>query len=108
MIWSASHALMEETAIDRRRACFATTDLGSYHFAVNADVPEVRVETIDEHDAVVNPLGAKGLGEIGVVGMAAAVANAVYHATGVRVRKTPILIDDVLASERTRPARSAS
>jgi len=61
-----------------------------------ADVGEVIAETIHEDDTHVNPLGAKGVGEIGIVGMPAAIANAIYHATGTRVRKTPILIEDLL------------
>ncbi|MBT2385704.1 xanthine dehydrogenase family protein molybdopterin-binding subunit [Streptomyces sp. ISL-11] len=96
MIWGAGHALLEETSVDRALARFTNTDLGGYHIACNADIGEVTVETVDEHDEVVNPLGAKGVGELGIVGTAAAVANAVHHATGIRVRKTPILMDDIL------------
>jgi xanthine dehydrogenase YagR molybdenum-binding subunit len=66
--------------------------------AVNADVVSVEVEMLDEKDELVNPLGAKGIGELGIVGTSAAIANAVYHATGIRVRKTPILIEDILPS----------
>ncbi|MGW2185835.1 xanthine dehydrogenase family protein molybdopterin-binding subunit [Streptomyces sp. NPDC001719] len=96
MIWGAGHALMEETQVDRALARFTNTDLGGYHIACNADIGEVTVETVDETDHVVNPLGAKGLGELGIVGTTAAVANAVRHATGVRVRDLPVLLDDVL------------
>ena len=96
MIWGASFALLEETKVDRPRARFANTDLAGYHFSTNADIGEVVAETIDEEDAVVNAIGAKAVGEIGIVGMPAAIANAVYHATGVRVRKTPILVEDLL------------
>lgn len=96
MIWGASHALMEETFIDHAQARFANTDLGSYHVAVQADIGDVVVETIEIEDRVVNPLGVKSVGEIGVVGIGAAIANAVHHATGVRVRKMPILIDDLV------------
>ncbi len=96
MIWGASFALLEETQIDRPRARFANTDLAGYHFSTNADIGEVMVETIDEDDTVVNPIGAKGVGEIGIVGMNAAIGNAVYHATGIRVRKTPIQVQDLL------------
>lgn len=96
MIWGAGHALLEETQVDRNLARFTNTDLGGYHIACNADIGEVTVETVDETDDVVNPLGAKGLGELGIVGTAAAVANAVRHATGVRVRDLPVLLDDVL------------
>ncbi len=96
MIWGASFALLEETQIDRPRARMANTDLAGYHFSTNADIGEVICETVDEDDRVVNPIGAKGVGEIGIVGMPAAIANAVFHATGTRVRKTPILVEDLL------------
>jgi xanthine dehydrogenase YagR molybdenum-binding subunit len=96
MIWGASFALLEQTQIDRPRARFANTDLAGYHFSTNADIGDVTVEMLDETDNVVNPLGAKAVGEIGIVGMNAAIANAVFHATGVRVRKTPILVEDLL------------
>lgn len=96
MIWGASFALLEETQIDRPRARFANTDLAGYHIATNADIGEVIVETLDHSDTCLNPIGTKGVGEIGIVGMPAAIANAVYHATGVRVRKTPIKVEDLL------------
>ena len=96
MVWGASFALLEESQVDRPRARFANTDLAGYHISTNADIGEVVVETIHEDDSVVNPIGAKAVGEIGIVGMNAAIANAVYHATGVRVRKTPILVEDLL------------
>ncbi len=96
MVWGASFALLEETQVDRPRARFANTDLAGYHVASNADIGEVVVETVDEADSVVNAIGAKAVGEIGIVGMPAAIANAVYHATGIRVRKTPILVEDLL------------
>ncbi|MGJ6968247.1 xanthine dehydrogenase family protein molybdopterin-binding subunit [Streptosporangium sp. G11] len=97
MIWGAGHALMERTVMDRDRARFVNTDLAGYHIAANADISDVIVETVDEHDDLVNVLGAKGgVGEMGIVAMPAAIANAVFHATGVRVRKLPILVDDLL------------
>ncbi len=96
MVWGASFALLEETQVDRPRARFANQDLASYHISTCADIGEVIVETIDETDTVVNAIGAKAVGEIGIVGMPAAIANAIYHATGIRVRKTPILIEDIL------------
>ena len=97
MIWGAGHALLEKTVMDRGRATFVNTDLAGYHIATNADVAEVIVETVEERDDAVSPLGAKGgVGEMGIVGMPAAVANAIHHATGIRVRTTPILIDDLL------------
>ena len=96
MVWGASFALLEHSQVDRPRARFANADLAGYHVASNADIGEVVVETIDEEDTVVNAIGAKSVGEIGIVGMPAAIANAVYHATGTRVRKTPILVEDLL------------
>ncbi len=96
MVWGASFALLEETKVDRPRARFANQDLAGYHISTSADIGEVVVEMVDEEDRVVNAIGAKAVGEIGIVGMPAAIANAVYHATGVRVRHTPIVIEDLL------------
>ncbi len=96
MVWGASFALLEETKVDRPRARFANQDLAGYHISTSADVGEVVVEMVDEEDLVVNAIGAKAVGEIGIVGMPAAIANAVYHATGVRVRHTPIVVEDLL------------
>ena len=96
MIWGASFALLEESRVDRPRAKFANTDLAGYHISTSADIGEVIVETIDEEDTLVNAIGAKAVGEVGIVGMPAAIAKAVYNATGVRVRKTPILVEDLL------------
>jgi xanthine dehydrogenase YagR molybdenum-binding subunit len=90
MVWGVGHALMERTPIDGARAAFAATDLGACHVATHADVGDVRVEMLDIADPAVNPLGVKGVGEIGLVGTVAAVTNAVYHATGVRVRTLPV------------------
>jgi xanthine dehydrogenase YagR molybdenum-binding subunit len=73
-----------------------THNLADYHVPVHADVHDIDVIFVDERDDVVNPLGAKGLGEIGIVGVAAAIANAVYHATGKRVRDLPITLDKLL------------
>ncbi len=96
MIWGASHALLEESVIDHPQAMFANKDLAGYHVSSCADIGEVIVETIDEEDKLVNAIGAKAVGEVGIVGMPAAIANAVYNATGIRVRKTPILAEDLL------------
>jgi xanthine dehydrogenase YagR molybdenum-binding subunit len=71
-------------------------NLAEYHVPVNADVENIEVIFVEEHDDIVNPLGAKGLGELGVVGVAAALANAVHHATGIRVRELPITLDKLL------------
>ncbi len=96
MVWGASFALLEQTQVDRPRARFANQDLAGYHISSCADIGEVTVEIVDEVDTVVNAIGAKAVGEIGIVGMPAAIANAVYHATGIRVRKTPIQVEDLL------------
>ena len=95
-VWGIGMALEEETIFDHKFGRFVNHNLAEYHVAVNADVPEIEVIFVEEHDDVVNPLGAKGLGEIGIVGVAAAIANAVYHATGKRVRDLPITIDKLL------------
>jgi xanthine dehydrogenase YagR molybdenum-binding subunit len=89
-------ALEEEALADHRFGRFMNHSLGEYHVPVNADVRDVDVIFVEEHDENVNPLGAKGLGEIGIVGVAAAIANAVFHATGRRIRKLPITLDLLL------------
>jgi xanthine dehydrogenase YagR molybdenum-binding subunit len=93
MTMGLSMALFEETLLDERLGGWVNTDLAGYHFAVNADVREIDAVWLDEHDEHLNPMGSKGIGEIGIVGTAAAVANAVHHATGVRVRDLPIRPD---------------
>ncbi|NYI05072.1 xanthine dehydrogenase family protein molybdopterin-binding subunit [Allostreptomyces psammosilenae] len=90
MIMGLSMALHEGTRLDPALGLFTNADFAQYHVACNADVGQIDVVCLDEEDPYVNPLGAKGLGEIGIVGAAAAVAAAVYHATGVRVRDLPI------------------
>lgn len=90
MTMGISMALLEESVMDGRFGDYVNHDLASYHVAVNADVPSIEVHWLDEVDEHVNPMGAKGIGEIGIVGTAAAVANAVFDATGVRVRDLPI------------------
>jgi xanthine dehydrogenase YagR molybdenum-binding subunit len=89
-------ALHEESVLDHRLGRFMTRHLADYHVPVHADVPDLDVIFVDERDEIVNPLGAKGLGEIGLVGVAAAIANAVHHATGRRVRDLPITLDKLL------------
>ena len=96
MIWGIGSALHEATEIDHRAARFVNSDLGEYHVPVNADVQDITIEMLEETDTLINPLGAKGIGELGIVGMAAAVANAVYDASGVRVRDLPIRMENVL------------
>jgi xanthine dehydrogenase YagR molybdenum-binding subunit len=89
-------ALHEETATDHRFGRFMTHNLADYHVPVHADVPPIDVIFVEEKDDEINPLGVKGVGEIGIVGTAAAIANAVYHATGKRVRDLPITIDKLM------------
>jgi xanthine dehydrogenase YagR molybdenum-binding subunit len=96
VVWGIGMALQEESVLDHAVGRFMTHNLADYHFPVHADVHDIHVIFVDEHDEVVNPLGAKGLGEIGVVGVGAAIANAVYHATGRRVRDLPITLDKLL------------
>jgi xanthine dehydrogenase YagR molybdenum-binding subunit len=93
IVWGIGMALHEKTEIDWRHGRAVNASLADYHVPVNADIGEIDVILVDEHDPHVNPLGAKGLGEIGIVGVAAAVANAVCHATGRRIRALPITPD---------------
>ncbi len=96
MIWGLSSALHEHTEVDARRARFLNANIAEYLVPVNADVQEVEVLMLDEQDDYVNPLGVKGIGEIGIVGTAAAIANAIHNATGRRIRKLPITIADMV------------
>jgi xanthine dehydrogenase YagR molybdenum-binding subunit len=89
-------ALHEETAADHHFGRFMTHNLADYHVPVNADVHAIDVIFVDEKDDEINPLGVKGVGEIGIVGTAAAIANAVFHATGKRVRDLPITLDKLM------------
>jgi xanthine dehydrogenase YagR molybdenum-binding subunit len=91
MTMGLSMALLEESRMDHRFGSFVNHDLADYHIAGYADMPAIEVAWIDEHDPHLNPVGTKGIGEIGIVGTAAAVANAVYRATGIRVRDLPIV-----------------
>src|SRR5262245_40891750 len=92
-VWGIGMALHEETLIDHTFGRIMNADIAGYHVPVNADVHDIQVIFVDEPDDIINPLGIKGLGEIGIVGVAAAIANAVYHATGKRVRDLPITLD---------------
>ena len=97
LVWGIGMALEEESVIDQRFGRFMNHSLGEYHLPVNADVNHLEVIFVDEKDDdVVNPLGAKGIGEIGLVGVAAAIANAVYNATGKRIRELPITLDKLM------------
>jgi xanthine dehydrogenase YagR molybdenum-binding subunit len=97
MVWGISSALHEATEIDRERARYINDNLADYLVPVNADIQQLEVILVPEHDDIVNPAGVKGIGELANVGTAAAVANAVYHATGIRVRELPIRLEKLLA-----------
>ncbi len=96
MIWGISSALHEATEIDQRNARYVNDNLADYMVPVNADIQQLDVILVPEEDNFVNPAGVKGIGELANVGTAAAVANAVYHATGVRVRELPIRLEKLL------------
>jgi xanthine dehydrogenase YagR molybdenum-binding subunit len=93
VVWGIGMALHEETVFDHRFGRIMNANIAEYHVPVNADVHDIKVIFVDEPDTIVNPMGIKGLGEIGIVGVAAAIANAVYHATGKRIRDLPITLD---------------
>jgi xanthine dehydrogenase YagR molybdenum-binding subunit len=93
VVWGIGMALHEETLMDHRFGRIMNANIAEYHVPVNADVHDIKVIFVDEPDNLVNPMGIKGVGEIGLVGVAAAIANAVYHATGKRVRDLPITLD---------------
>ena len=88
--------LMEETVMDHRMGRIVNASLAEYHVPVNADIPSLQAFFVEERDEHVNPLGAKGIGEVAYVGVAAALANAVFHATGKRIRQLPITLDKLL------------
>ncbi|MGA8816345.1 MAG: aldehyde oxidoreductase molybdenum-binding subunit PaoC [Xanthobacteraceae bacterium] len=96
MTMGAGAALMEELAIDKGRGFFVNHDLASYEVPVHADIPHQDVIFLDETDPISSPMKAKGVGELGICGVGAAVANAIYNATGVRVRNYPITLDKLL------------
>jgi len=96
IVWGISLALFEETMIDKREGRAVNGNLAEYHVPTNADIQAIDVQIVDEDDPHVNPLGAKGIGEIGITGVGAAIANAVFHATGKRVRDLPITLDKLL------------
>ncbi|SME90507.1 xanthine dehydrogenase YagR molybdenum-binding subunit [Tistlia consotensis] len=96
MIWGVSFALHEQAVMDRRSGRPMNADLAGYHIPVNADLPALETILVEEEDPHVNALGIKGVGEIGITGTVGAIANAVWHATGVRVRQFPITLDRLL------------
>ncbi|MGE8500401.1 MAG: xanthine dehydrogenase family protein molybdopterin-binding subunit [Pseudomonas sp.] len=96
VVWGLGMALQEEARIDHRLGRVMNHNLAEYHVPVHADAGDIEVIFVEEDDQAVNALGSKGVGEIGIVGVAAAVANAVYHATGKRIRRLPITLDKVV------------
>lgn len=96
VVWGIGMALHEETVMDHRFGRIMNANIAEYHIPVNADVHDIEVIFVDEEDDRINRLGVKGLGEIGIVGVPAAIANAVYHATGKRIRRFPITLDKLL------------
>lgn len=102
MTMGLSMALHEEALLDPAIGGWLNRDFAQYHIATNADVESIEAYWLDERDDDLNPMGTKGIGEIGMVGTAAAVANAVHHATGVRVRDLPVRLDKVLAGLNRR------
>ena len=96
MTMGVGMALHEKGEMDPRFGHVVNHDFAEYHVPVNADIPEIEVEWLDESDPHAGPLGARGIGEIGIVGAAASIVNAAYHATGVRVRELPAFGDAFL------------
>jgi xanthine dehydrogenase YagR molybdenum-binding subunit len=97
IVWGIGQALHEETLIDHALGRFMTVDLANYHVPVNADIHALEVHFVPEDDRIVSRLGAKGVGEVGGLGVAAAISNAVWHATGRRIRSLPMTPDKVMA-----------
>jgi xanthine dehydrogenase YagR molybdenum-binding subunit len=96
MTMGAGAALMEELAVDKRRGFFVNHDLAGYEVPVHADIPHQEVVFLDEVDPLSSPMKAKGVAELGICGVGAAVANAVYNATGIRVRDYPLTLDKLI------------
>ena len=109
MVWGISQALHEESFTDHRFGRFMNHNFAEYHVAVNADIHDIEVIFADEDDRIVSKqLGAKGVGEIGMVGVSAAISNAIFHATGRRVRSTPITPDKILLGDQEIPVPDPS
>ncbi len=96
VVWGIGMALQEQAETDHQFGRIMNHNLAEYHVPVNADVHDIEVIFVKEEDDIVNPIGAKGLGEIGLVGVAAAIGNAIYNATGKRIRELPITLDKLI------------
>jgi xanthine dehydrogenase YagR molybdenum-binding subunit len=96
IVWGIGSALTEKSELDTRFGRYTNANLAEYHVPVNADIGLIEITVVDETDPYINSLGVKGIGEIGITGVAGSIANAVYHATGVRVRNLPITLDKVM------------
>jgi xanthine dehydrogenase YagR molybdenum-binding subunit len=96
VVWGIGQAMTEETVLDKRYGNYVTRTLADYHVPVNLDVGDINVHFLQEEDKIINRLGAKGIGELGITSVAAAIANAVFNATGKRVRKLPITPDKLI------------
>ncbi|MES2041672.1 MAG: molybdopterin cofactor-binding domain-containing protein, partial [Pseudomonadota bacterium] len=99
VVWGISQALLEESCMDHKLGRFMNHSFAEYHIAVNADIHDIDVIFIEEDDRIVSRLGAKGVGEIGLIGVAAAISNAIFHATGRRLRSLPMTPDKVMITE---------
>jgi len=96
IVWGVSFALLEDSILDQRNGRIVNANLAEYHVPVNADIQTIDVTFVDDPDLAFNPLGIRGIGEIGITGVAGALSNAVYHATGRRIRDLPITLDKLL------------
>jgi xanthine dehydrogenase YagR molybdenum-binding subunit len=96
MTMGVGAALMEELVVDKRAGFFVNHDLAGYEVPVHADIPHLDVVFLDETDPMSSPMKAKGVAELGICGVAAAIANAIHHATGVRVRDYPVTLDKLI------------
>jgi xanthine dehydrogenase YagR molybdenum-binding subunit len=101
LVWGVSTALHEEGQLDTATGRFVNGNFAEYHVPVNADIGDLDVQFVGPPDLHFNPLGVRGIGEIGITGVPAAIANAVYHATGVRVRDLPITLDKLMSPPHT-------
>jgi xanthine dehydrogenase YagR molybdenum-binding subunit len=103
MIWGIGQALLEESSMDRALGRYVSKNLAGHLIPVNADVPELHVQFVDEYDPLAGPLGARGIGELGAVGVAPAILNAIWHATGVRLRDVPVRPEHLMSGNPAHP-----